>query len=450
MKSIHNVAAVLLGTLTFVAHAQTSRPPTGTSTGITTSTSAFAVKELQPQNVATGGLTVTTTMTAGVKPQVAFPATPAPRPAATTMTQAQLDDHVLPRNILSQTSDVIALSYNGFRRSQLDPCGCVSHQLGGLDKEARVLHRMKDLGIPVLVADAGGYVRDNPTDTDLGRTRILLQALHAMGATAANVGFTDISGGVDKIKSAAETAKIKLISANVADTSGKLLFDPYYVESVKTTAGEVKVAFVGVTRPRVPVAKTKTTSGTVATPVAGAGQNDSGASFSITDPGEALLKYIPEARQKADLVVALVYDRRDKASELLKDLPAEAKVDIAISGEFLTGQANILDVNGTKLVSGGFEGRQTGLLTFSASDKKVVAASNQFIEILQTIPTVPEITRYVVEAKSLTTPPAGLPVAGKAPPVRLGGAEQNATTTGSVRTAPAEKGTPAKLDLGKE
>lgn len=428
------------------------------TTGVTTSSSSAAINQAQPQNGSVGGLTVSTTITtvpqprlAGgnvpPRPQVTFPPTPPPRPTVTPMTQAQVDDHILPRNILSQTSDVVAISYNGFRRSQLDPCGCVSHQLGGLDKEAAVIKRLQELKIPLVVVDAGGYVRDQPTDTDVSRSKLLLKGLHALGANVVNVGYTDLAGGADKLKDIAKAAEVEAISANVNGPDGKLLFAPYTVQTAKTPAGDVKVAFVGVTRPRIPVVHKKATSGTqeAATPAA---EGDSSAGYTITDAVDALNKYVPAARQKADVVIALVYDRRDKTAEMLKDLGSAGKVDAAISGEYLQPQANVLDINGTKLVSAGFEGRQTGLLVLSVKDKKIAAASNQFIEIVQSLPSVPEITKFVTEAKALTMAPVGTPAGGAVPmQLNLG---KDESSKKSNEKGNAEKAKPAKLDLGKE
>jgi 2',3'-cyclic-nucleotide 2'-phosphodiesterase (5'-nucleotidase family) len=315
------------------------------------------------------------------------------------------------------------------------------------------------LEVPTVVADAGGFIRDSPTDPDMGRTRILLKALHDMGLKYANVGYTDIGGGVDKVKNMAQEAGVELISANVSDASGKLLFQPYAVQTVKTKNGEMKVGFIGVTRPRIPVPKRKVTSGTAeaATPTPAPAANDKSGGATVGDMQEALQKYVPELRQKSDIVVALIFDRRDKISEFLKDLPAEGKVDVAISGEYLQPQANVLDINGTKLVSAGYEGRQSGLLTFSAKDKKISATSNELIEILQSIPTVPEITKYVNDAKNLTLQPTAVT------PTHINAAEaaklnlsKNGGTTAIMNAVQekqkqkeAEKGaSPAKLDLG--
>src|SRR5690606_38877083 len=99
-----------------------------------------------------------------VRPAVAFPPTPTPAPKAAPMTEAQLDDFVVPSQYLERTSDVLCIIYNGFRRSQFDPCGCVTHQLGGLDKEARLVTRIEEMKVPALEVDAGGWVRDLPDE----------------------------------------------------------------------------------------------------------------------------------------------------------------------------------------------------------------------------------------------------------------------------------------------
>src|SRR5690606_4805151 len=74
----------------------------------------------------------TTGSNAAARPAIPFPATPTPKPKEEPMTSEKLDQHLVPSQFLGRTSDVLALVYSGFRRSQVDPCGCVTHQLGGL------------------------------------------------------------------------------------------------------------------------------------------------------------------------------------------------------------------------------------------------------------------------------------------------------------------------------
>jgi len=370
---------------------------------VTTSTSQAGLNQIQPQNVVTGEAKASGEAT--VVGNGGFPPTPTPKPPEKPMTQEQLDKHVVPSNVLNQTSNVISLAYSGYRRSTVDPCGCVTHQLGGIDKEARLIKRLEELKIPVVTVDAGGFVRDMPTDRDFERSKTALQALKVMGVDAVNVSFTDLGGGVDKLKEIATAADVKLISANVAGGDGNLLFDPYVIIDAKTAEDKpIKIGVIGVTRPRVAIT-TKPSDAAAATTgsATGAQKRGAGNSFTITDPTEALVKHVPELRGKADVVVALLYDRRDHAPTLINTLSAEAHPDVVITSEWLNPNTAIMNAGSTRIVSAGFEGRQMGLLTLGFEGTKLSTASNQLVEILQTIPPLAEVTAVMEKLKSSPT-----------------------------------------------
>ncbi len=365
-----------------------------------------------------------TTSSAPARPAIPFPATPTPKPKEEPMTPEQLDAHLVPTQFLSKTSDVLTLVYSGFRRSQIDPCGCVTHQLGGLDKEARLVTRIDELKVPALQVDAGGFMRENADPKAIDLSKHVLKGLGKIGYDVINVGYTDLAAEPADVKAVAQEAGLTLVSANITDAQGQLVFDPYAVKEVQLTDGStLTVGVIGVTRPRIQV------TGGVPAPVGPGATGNSTEHGTVTDPQEALNKYLPELAGKADFVVVLHYDRRANADKIVAGITDKKLLDVLVLGENSQIQGNVQEVEGVQVVSGGYEGRQVGTLYVELNPEKNVASTwNKHIEVLQTIPPVAEVTSVIEAAHA----------AAKAP-----------TATGTTSTAPgATPASPTKLDLG--
>ncbi len=357
--------------------------------------------------------------TTSARPAIAFPPTPTPAPKAEPLTVEKLDELLIPSQFLARTSEVLAIAYGGFRRSQVDPCGCVTHQLGGLDKEARLIKRIDELKIPAIQLDAGGFIRDMPDQKTVEQSKILLKGLGKIGYDVVNVGFTDLTITPAELKKTAEEAGVKLVSSNIADSTGTLVFEPYVVSEVTMTNGQsIRVGVLGITRPRVELSGAPAGQ---ASSIASGSANSSD-TLSISDPIAAVNKYLPELKQKSDFVVVLNYDRRGNVEKLIAGVEDKSLVDVIILGENSQIQGSVQALNGIQVVSGGYEGRQLGTLYMELKDNNVVSTWNKHIEVLQTIPPVDEITKLIEEAHTETV--VGNP--------------------GAVSPAPAS---PTKLDL---
>ncbi len=101
----------------------------------------------------------------------------------------------------------------------------------------------------VLVLDAGNALFKSPAPgydpTEKARAELLLQQMDAMGTVAMAVGARDLTLGVDFLKERAKKGKLQLLSANLVDAKGALLFPA----SLVTTVGGVKVGLVGLSPP---------------------------------------------------------------------------------------------------------------------------------------------------------------------------------------------------------
>lgn len=386
-------------------------------------------------------------------PQPKNPSTPTPRPSPIPMNQQELDKLILPNGAASHTSDAISLIYNSYRRSQLEPCGCVAHQLGGIDREARLIERLKELNIPQLKVDAGSWLRDVPSENIILQTRSLLGALAEIHYDVLNVSFVDLSAGLKFVQDEAATHSLSLVSANILDPSGKPIFEPYRIINVKLKSGQdLRVGVLGITRPSpVPMAgsipdmaigKGQTTTameflpahqiqfaGTEAVldpacrPWVAAGAEAFLAepiepmhalggeaapetapkdAYTFGDPTAALKQYLPEVRSKCDIVVLLDYESRDAAAHRIASLGPDAGITVIVAGEFLSTDDRVTESAGAKIVTGGFEGKQVGHLLFELRDHKISWAENHLMEVLQSIPPLPRVTRYIDQYKEAT------------------------------------------------
>lgn len=330
-----------------------------------------------------------------VRPAVAFPPTPTPAPKEQPMTQDQLDEFLIPKDYLARTSDVLCVIYNGFRRSQIDPCGCVTHQLGGLDKEARLVKRIQEHKVPTVLVDAGGFVRDMPDEKMLEQSKALLTGLGQMGYQAVNVAFADLALNPTELKETATAAGVELVSANILDEKDEPVFAPYVMKDVELANGStIKVGIVGVTRPRVEMSARSLDEASTVT--AGA-KGENPVTLKISDPVQALNKYAGELADKADFVIALDYDRRSNVEKIIGGLTDKKAIDVMVLGENSQIQGSVQALEGIQVVSGGYEGRQMGTLYLELKDKAVASTWNRHIEVLQTIPPLETISKLMEE-----------------------------------------------------
>jgi 2',3'-cyclic-nucleotide 2'-phosphodiesterase (5'-nucleotidase family) len=101
-------------------------------------------------------------------------------------------------------------------------------------------------GVPVLVLDAGNALFKHPMatgePTEESRAKLLLTQMDALGTSAMAVGARDLSRGVEFLRKYGKAGKMKLLSANLVDKTGKAAFPA----STVLTAGELKVGVIGV------------------------------------------------------------------------------------------------------------------------------------------------------------------------------------------------------------
>ncbi|AEI68614.1 5'-nucleotidase [Corallococcus macrosporus] len=159
----------------------------------------------------------------------------------------------------------------------------------------------------MLVLDAGNALfksRDSAQAPDArARAELILSQMDAQGTAAMAVGTRDLGLGVGFLKRQTRKAKLKLLSANLADAKGQRLFPA----SLVTTVGGVKVGVVGVspvTAKPVPVGR------------AAPGQAQEVVQGLPVQPAVAAEAKRLRETSKVDLVVVLAALPRDEALKL--------------------------------------------------------------------------------------------------------------------------------------
>lgn len=118
----------------------------------------------------------------------------------------------------------------------------------GYEGVATAKDTLEKLGKNVILVDAGDATQGALIGllTDGGA---IIDIMNEVGYSAMAVGNHEFDYGVENIKELDERADFDIVSCNFLDRDGNLVFAPYTV----VAAGDVKVAFIGISTPRTPV-----------------------------------------------------------------------------------------------------------------------------------------------------------------------------------------------------
>jgi 2',3'-cyclic-nucleotide 2'-phosphodiesterase/3'-nucleotidase len=164
----------------------------------------------------------------------------------------------------------------------------------GLAKIATLVQQIRDEQKNVLLLDSGDTIQGTPlayyfARKDTTKLNPTIAAMNALGYDAMAVGNHEFNFGLDVLWKAKRESKFPWLAANIKQTysMGNRFFEPYIIKNV----GGVRVAIVGFITPGVPRWEIPA--------------NYKGYEFELIP--EAAKRVIPEARKKADLVVAIVH-----------------------------------------------------------------------------------------------------------------------------------------------
>ena len=185
---------------------------------------------------------------------------------------------------------------------------------GGVARRAWVIKQLQANypSTPLVLLDTGNF-SDNPTEVGDLRTAALLQSMKTLGYKAINIGERDLALGYDDFVARTEGTGMTFLSTNIVKQGTKNpVFPPYAVFDVKGTSGKpVRVGVLGVDRYN-PIWQKAGPTGT---------------NLGMASPADMIAKYLPEVREKSDVVVLLASLSKEDARDLAKRFP-ETRSDL--------------------------------------------------------------------------------------------------------------------------
>jgi 2',3'-cyclic-nucleotide 2'-phosphodiesterase (5'-nucleotidase family) len=190
-------------------------------------------------------------------------------------------------------------------------CGCKKNDIGGIVKRATVI-RTEGADGPTLLVDAGDFGADKDFDP-WSKTTFIYDMMGEMGYDAVTPGETELIRGLDAVKELyARHPGVKVVSANIRDQAGNLIWD----ESAIIEKGGVKFGVTGVT-------------GRAFYEFNLARGKQEVDEFTFGDPREALERVLPGLRQAADVVVVLMHE---SPADAQKTAEAISGMDVVVVG----------------------------------------------------------------------------------------------------------------------
>ncbi|HST20511.1 MAG TPA: multiheme c-type cytochrome, partial [Blastocatellia bacterium] len=250
-----------------------------------------------------------------------------PEDAADAAVNFDIDSPKIKDRLGEDNGYAFAIMYAGDTHGSLENCGCPSHPMGGLAwgvSYVKAFRQRSNYEAPALMVDAGNMFTDNrfvgnqlPAEAMI-KNQWVLKAYGEFRYDVANISFNDLPYMAELLKKEGYDKRVedypfinRLVSANVqpTDDSRKAPL-PYIVREVTLNRAvpgkKLRIAFVGLTEGK---------------PIMANQREPFYAGFRIDDVFETAKRIIPEAKQKADLVVVLAYMPQDMTERLASENP---------------------------------------------------------------------------------------------------------------------------------
>ncbi|MCB9651216.1 MAG: hypothetical protein H6730_32165 [Deltaproteobacteria bacterium] len=161
-----------------------------------------------------------------------------------------------PRPVGWQPERVAELFFTTEVDGYVEPCGCTTEPLGGIQRMAQVVEKSE---VPHGLVDAGNLFFPVVGLTDVTRpqhvlkSHVLARAFRQMGALAINVAEADLAEGALHLRMLQQEGAVPLVSANVRPMTG----GPEIARSFVRTLGGIKIGITGVATPEQVAAASK-------------------------------------------------------------------------------------------------------------------------------------------------------------------------------------------------
>ncbi|NDC25093.1 MAG: hypothetical protein EBZ49_13345, partial [Proteobacteria bacterium] len=137
---------------------------------------------------------------------------------------------------LSAASDHIRIFYSANRQGEIEPCGCKTNQIGGLNRMAEKIMAASKSG-DYLIVDSGDTffstpkLNENRKAQELLRARLIAKSYRQMGVAFTTPGDRDLAGGAAYYSELLAESGASAVSANWVAKDSTLRLSPYQIWS---------------------------------------------------------------------------------------------------------------------------------------------------------------------------------------------------------------------------
>jgi hypothetical protein len=246
-------------------------------------------------------------------------------------------------------SKKLTILFTGDTRGEIENCHCPKDDFGGLERRANYIDEARKETNELLLVDIGDTLPLLSPDFDKRRISynafISLKSMGMMGYDAVNAGESDFILGELFLKEKAKNLDFPVISANIIDKHTKeLLFKPYIIKTMKNG---LKVGIIGLTNERYVVNSKK---------------------LDIAPNKDTALRYLPELKANADLVIALGHLGIPYSIELADSIKG---IDVILSGHWETETQEPINIGSTIIMPNAYYSRRIGRLDLEIDGGKV-------------------------------------------------------------------------------
>jgi hypothetical protein len=156
--------------------------------------------------------------------------------------------------LVSFPAHALTIVYTNDVMGELEPCGCRNNPTGGLARKSELIRRLKDSSI--VQVDAGNLLFDSDEVPSTLAAQAEVQAGYqiraheALGHDLVTPGTKDFGLGPDVFRKLTSGSKIRFLSVNLFDRSGKRLLEPNAILERPDPSGKVlRLGFIGVSYP---------------------------------------------------------------------------------------------------------------------------------------------------------------------------------------------------------
>ena len=246
--------------------------------------------------------------------------------------------------------------------------------MGGFDRLATVVTRVRSESKNVLLLDAGDAIGDTLVAGST-KGKAVTELMNAVRYDAMTLGNHEPDFGMDVLRQRINEARFDVLAANVVDSRSKQLFTkPYVVRSI----GGVTVGVLGIAYPN--------------TPLTTARKNVAG--YEFRQARETAAEYVPKLRgDGAELIVILSHLGLSADRKLAE---AVRGIDIIVGGHSHNRMKQLLRVRQTIIVQAGAHLSDLGRLDVEIEGGKVITARSEMIALDNAVvPSTPEIARTI-------------------------------------------------------